>query len=379
MALHDTLTGLPTRALRQNHLQVGPGRHKRFTTGVALLMLDLDNSKRINDSHRHDLPPADRTCRPQPHSNQLADPSSELLPAPPLPLSYHQHDFPSHGPPYQPIRYSCSYGGSVNQRSAIEHTVRESMPLSHPHLATRTTRLASLVVLAAGLAGCQGVTGIQPLSQVRVIDASPDAPAIDIYQNVPSQPAQASLYNVGFGTISSYIPIAAGPYTHAAYTAGTQQQLAAVRGNFAPGNQYTVLAGNISASLQMAILKDQSNPAPSGLSAFRFLGQATRTGGVDIYLRPAGPTPASVAPIATGLSFGSNTGYINVPAGTYSIVAFPTGTSPSTASPIYTGSQSTYPATSVRTILLLDEQTAQQPSVPGLEIITATDFDPPSN
>ena len=57
---------------------------------------------------------------------------------------------------------------------------------------------------------------------------------------------------------------------------GTQQQLATVRGNFLTGSQYTVLAGNISASLQMTVLKDQSYPAPSGQVALRFLDQATR-------------------------------------------------------------------------------------------------------
>jgi hypothetical protein len=239
------------------------------------------------------------------------------------------------------------------------------MPSNRLHLATRTARLAALALCAVALAGCQGVTGIQPAAQVRVIDASPDAPALDVYQN-----SQASLYNVGFGTVSSYIPLAPGTYTHSAFTTGTQQQLAQVRGTVGPGSQYTLLTGNIAANLQMALLKDQSFPAPAGQVALRFLGQATRSGPVDIYLLPAGFSLAAAAPIATGVNFGTNTGYINAPSGTYSILAFPTGIAPSTSAPAYTGSQVTYPATSVRTILLLD----QPPS--GLQIISAPDFDP---
>jgi hypothetical protein len=239
------------------------------------------------------------------------------------------------------------------------------MPSNRLHLATRTARLAALALCAVALAGCQGVTGIQPAAQVRVIDASPDAPALDVYQN-----SQASLYNVGFGTVSSYIPLAPGTYTHSAFTTGTQQQLAQVRGTVGPGSQYTLLTGNIAANLQMALLKDQSFPAPAGQVALRFLGQATRSGPVDIYLLPAGFSLAAAAPIATGVNFGTNTGYINAPSGTYSIVAFPAGITPSTAPPAYTGTQVTYPATSVRTILLLD----QPPS--GLQIISAPDFDP---
>jgi Domain of unknown function (DUF4397) len=239
------------------------------------------------------------------------------------------------------------------------------MPFACLHLASLTARLAALAICAAVLAGCQGVTGIQPVAQVRVIDASPDAPAIDVYQN-----SQGNLYNVGFGTVSSYIPIAPGTYSHTAFTAGTQQQLAQIRATLGSGSQYTLLTGNIAANLQMAMLKDQAFPAPNGQVALRFLGQATRSGPVDIYLLPAGFSLSGAAPIATGVNFGTNTGYINAPSGTYSIVAFPTGIAPSAATPSYTGIQTAYPATSVRTILLLDQQPA------GLQVISAPDFDP---
>lgn len=239
------------------------------------------------------------------------------------------------------------------------------MPFACLHLASRAARLTALAVCAVVLAGCQGVTGIQPVAQVRVIDASPDAPAIDVYQN-----SQATLYNVSFGTVSSYMPINAGMYSHTAFSTGTQQQLAQIRASLASGGQYTLLTGNVAANLQMALLKDQAFPAPSGQVALRFLGQATRSGPVDIYLQPAGYSLSGTAPIATGVNFGTNTGYVNAPSGTYSIVAYPAGTAPTAAPPTYTGTQVTYPATSVRTILLLDQQPA------GLQTISATDFDP---
>ncbi|MDR3745491.1 MAG: DUF4397 domain-containing protein [Acidobacteriaceae bacterium] len=229
-------------------------------------------------------------------------------------------------------------------------------------------RLLTLAVLVAGLAGCQSIAGIQPVSQVRVIDASPDAPALDLYQN-----SAAGLYSVGFGTVSSYIPVAAGTYTHAVYTAGTQQQLASVHGSFVAGNQYTVLAGNVAANLQLTVLKDQSNPAPSGQVALRFLDQATRSGAVDIYLLAPGSTLAGATPTVSGVSFGRNTGYIDAPSGTYSIVVVRAGMVPTNATaPIYTGSQAFYASGSVRTILLIDQQ---PPTTPGLQIISADDYD----
>jgi hypothetical protein len=247
------------------------------------------------------------------------------------------------------------------------------MRLTH-HLAQRTTRLAALSLLVLALAGCQSIAGTQSVTQVRFIHASPDAPAIDLYQN-PTPAAQASLYNVGFGTVSSYMMLAPGAYTHAAFTAGTQQQLATVHGAFSAGGQYTVLAGNIAANLQMTVLKDQATPAPPGEVALRFLGESTRTGPVDLYLVPPDASLSGQTPIATGLGLGANTGYLNVPGGTYSIVALPARSAPASV-PIFTGSQTLYPAGSVRTILLIDQQPL---TTTGLQLITADDFDPPAS
>lgn len=246
------------------------------------------------------------------------------------------------------------------------------MQFSSAHLVSRSARLAALAVLTAVLAGCQSIAGIQPTTQVRVINVSPDAPALDIYQN-----SSAGLYNVGFGTVSSYMSVAAGSYTHAAYTTGTQQQLANVRGSFLSGNQYTVLAGNVAANMQMTVLRDQAFAAPNGQVALRFLDQATRVGPIDIYLVSPGSAHSKVAPIDTGLGFGGNTGYINAPSGTYSIVAVPSGVgSISTVSPLYTGSQISYASGSAHTIVLIDQQPS---SASGLQVISASDYDSASN
>jgi hypothetical protein len=254
------------------------------------------------------------------------------------------------------------------------------MLLNCLHLATRARRLATLAALATVLTGCQSITGNQPFTQVRVIDASPDAPNLDIYQN-----SAAGLYNIGFGTVSSYIPMAPGATVHAAYMAGTQQELAQVRGSFFAGAQYTVLAGNVAANLQMSVLKDQSTPAPAGQVALRFLGQATRSGAVDLYLVPSGSSLAGIAPIATGLGFGGNTGYIDAPSGTYAIVALAAGATPNAAAPLFIGSQFSYPGGSARTLVLIDERTdpqavdptdSQPAATPALQVITADDFDP---
>lgn len=52
-ALHDQLTGLPNRRLFQERLQLETARALRAGTKVALVMVDIDNFKQINDGFGH--------------------------------------------------------------------------------------------------------------------------------------------------------------------------------------------------------------------------------------------------------------------------------------------------------------------------------------
>ncbi len=53
LAHHDVLTGLPTRQLLMDRLEMMLSRSQRFTSKSALLMIDLNNFKRVNDSLGH--------------------------------------------------------------------------------------------------------------------------------------------------------------------------------------------------------------------------------------------------------------------------------------------------------------------------------------
>jgi hypothetical protein len=234
-------------------------------------------------------------------------------------------------------------------------------------------RQPAAVALAAliALTGCQGLISNPQSAQVRVVDVSPDAPSLDIYQS-----RNALAYSLGFGTITSYVPVTPGTYNIAADSTGTAQVISTAKGTFLPATQYTVVIGDIAANAQQLTLKDQNQPAPAGQIALRFIDQTTRTGRVDIYLLHSGQTLTDARPSVSGIHLGTNTGYLNIPTGTYTIVVLATGTVPTDATiPAYTGTQVAYADGTARTIILID-----QPSLAshGLQVITANDYDPPS-
>lgn len=229
-----------------------------------------------------------------------------------------------------------------------------------------------LTILAVLLTGCQSLSSTASFARVRVIDISPDAPPVDIYQG-----NEAVAYNLSYGTVTSYVPITPGGSVFTVNSAGSRQVLSSIVGTFSAGTQYTVLVSNPASSLQQLILTDRGLPSASGAKPaplVRFLHQAARASAVDVYLVPAGQRLTSATPVVTNLQPGSATEYLSVPNCTCTAVMLPAGTAPSvSAIAAHAGAHITYAIGSARTMILLDAPPA---SSSGLQVVTTMDAEP---
>jgi hypothetical protein len=234
---------------------------------------------------------------------------------------------------------------------------------------TRTLASSAVLALALTLSGCQSVASSNTqVSEIRFIDASPDItlPGLDFYLN-----GTVAIYNVGYKSHSSYIPVTPGTYTLSAHATGSAQTLISSAGTLVNGHTYSYVVGNELANLSGTLLQDLASPAPSGEISIRLIDQASKVGAVDVYAIPAGATLLTTMPIRTSLTFGDNTGYFSIPANTYTLAVLPAGTQPiATTVTLYTGAATGYTAGAANTFFLTDQQIV---TMPGLQIFSVPD------
>jgi hypothetical protein len=171
-----------------------------------------------------------------------------------------------------------------------------------------------LRVLAAGALtfSMVGVASASENAMVRVLHASPDAPAVDVYlDNVKVD----ALTNVPFGTISGYLGIPASAHNVKVYATGTTTG-AVIDANVtvASGSHYTIAATNAVASIKAQVIEDQPAPDCEGAQV-RVIHLSADAPAVDVATAGAAPADA----IVKGLAYPNATGYLSLPAGSYDL------------------------------------------------------------
>lgn len=210
------------------------------------------------------------------------------------------------------------------------------------------------------LAGCQNVSGYTPVSLVRIIDASYNAPAINV-----SVEGTLLAANIGQGSITTYGGFAPSRNAVVKVTATSSlTPLVTSNATLVASKSQSVMITDINAQYQVTVLEDQSTPAPSGHSEFRLLNQAPSTGPVDVYfVAGTSATIYAVAkPVITGLAVGATSGYVMIPSSTLYMVIAPAGTTLSTTgTTIYSSAVLPLIGGEVRTVLIVDPILVSQP------------------
>ncbi|NJL35010.1 MAG: DUF4397 domain-containing protein, partial [Chloroflexaceae bacterium] len=151
-------------------------------------------------------------------------------------------------------------------------------------------------------------------AQVRVVHASPDAPAVDVYVD-----GSAVLTNVSFFAASGYLEVPAGERRIQVAPAGTSADQAVIDAtvNLNAGQAYTVAATGLLENIGATVFEDNLSPAAAGEARVDVVHLSPDAPAVDVKL-------ADGTILIENLAFGEGA-TIDVPAGTYDLIVTPTG------------------------------------------------------
>jgi Domain of unknown function (DUF4397) len=220
------------------------------------------------------------------------------------------------------------------------------------------------------LSGCQTISGSSAVSQLRIIDASYNAPSLNFYVG-----GTVLAGNLGQGSITMYAPLKPTNDAVVKVTATTNTTaLVTSNTSLLAGTSQSALISDLGANFQVTVLKDQATPAPSGHSAFRMLNQAPKTGPVDVYFLSGTSNTvfATASPVIIGLAVGATSGYVTIPSSTLYMVIAPTGTTlMDNVTTIYTSAALPLVGGEVRTVLIVDPLLVTEP----VQVYVADDVD----
>lgn len=150
--------------------------------------------------------------------------------------------------------------------------------------------------------------------RVRVIHASPDAPAVDVWVD-----GQAALTNVPFNTISGYLNLTAGNHqVQVVPTGKTEPAVISATLNLAADKDYTVIAAGKLAEIAPVVLEDNNAAPAAGKAHVRFVHLSPDAPAVDIAVK-GGPV------LFGNVVFKGVGAYTPVDAGTYDLEVRPAG------------------------------------------------------
>lgn len=176
--------------------------------------------------------------------------------------------------------------------------------------------LGLLALLVAFAALIPSISSAQGTNKVRIMHASPDAPAVDIYVG-----GNRVLSNVPFFAASDYLSLPDGTFQVAITPAGASTDVSVWVGELRVQGGYigTVIAMNTLENLEVVLFEDTITPL-SGQARVRVIHGSPDAPAVDIKLAGTSAAVVTNAPFKAAAT-------LEVPAGTYAFDISPAGSS----------------------------------------------------
>lgn len=174
--------------------------------------------------------------------------------------------------------------------------------------------LAAVLAFAAGCGDDDPVTP-QPAANLRILHASPDAPAVDVLID-----GRVVASAVPYKAFSQYLPVAAGTRNiQVRATANPSLVVIDVSPALDADTDYTVIARNLIASIEPWLLRDDNSAPGSGQIKLRLVHAAPGAPAVDIFVTAPGVDLSTATPVLTDVPYAAASNYLTVPAGTYQV------------------------------------------------------------
>jgi hypothetical protein len=212
---------------------------------------------------------------------------------------------------------------------------------------TRFAKRVGLLALCgtAFLLGCGG-GGIGNKTNFRVMNATPDQSSVTVLLD-----GTATASSIAYGSASNYAETNSGSRHLQAEPAASTAIFLDQTVNLAGGTSSSAIIANDSSTSSSIILTDDNTASTAtGHIKLRIVNAAPTIGTVDVYVLPSGTSINNSTPAVNSLSFESSSDYLDLAAGSYSIVFTPHGS----LFPVFNTGDISFNAGQNRTIVALN-------------------------
>jgi hypothetical protein len=152
-------------------------------------------------------------------------------------------------------------------------------------------------------------------ARIRVVHASADAPAVDVYAN-----GALVVEALPFKGASGYLAVPPGSYNIQVRVAGTQTTVLSQTLMLMGGTDYTAFAmGTVSGSQPLFLVTYGDNllPRPTNTISLRVVHAAANAPAVDVYVAAPWAPVTGATPVLRGVPFGAASAHLDIPVGIY--------------------------------------------------------------